>query len=142
MGAALSNSTHYYAWTPEHEFVYRFESKVDFSLPEIRHEQKAGLRLTSVVRVQTKRDYSLVIKLEHPKFMTFNGLQEVEGRREEREEPIPRMFREHLERPFKVHLRRGVVESFFVAQEEPVEVTNIKKALLANLNMDLSASRY
>lgn len=140
VGAALSNSTHYYAWTPEREYVYRFESKVDFSLPEIRHNQKSGLRLTSVVRVQTKRDYSLLIKFDHPKFLTFNGIQEAEAR-EEREEPIPRRFMEHLEAPFKVYLRRGVVESFFVAEDEPIEVTNIKKALLANLNMDLSASR-
>jgi hypothetical protein len=40
-----------------------------------------------------------------------------------------------------VHMKRGVVESLFVERDEPIAVTNIKKAMLANLNMDISASR-
>lgn len=136
----MGNSTHRYAWQNQREYVYRYESKVDFSIPEIRREHKSGLRLTSTVRIQSRSDYSLLIKLDQPRFMTFNGLQ-TEERREEHEEPIPAVFKSHLEKPFKVHLRRGVVEALFVEQDEPIAVTNIKKAILSNLNMDLSASR-
>nr|ADD73551.1 vitellogenin 1 [Paracyclopina nana] len=139
VGAALSNSTHFYGWKPEREFVFRFESKVDSSIPEIRSNQKAGVKLTSLIRVQAKQDYSLIIKLENPKFWTFNGIQD--QRNDEREQPIPEPLKAHLEKPFKAHLRRGVVESLFVESNEPNTVTNIKKAVLANLNMDLSASR-
>merc|ERR1719369_2238857 len=46
-----------------------------------------------------------------------------------------------MEATFKVHLRRGVFEAMFVEAAEPVAVTNIKRAIVATLNMDLSASR-
>jgi hypothetical protein len=42
---------------------------------------------------------------------------------------------------FKVHMKRGVFEAVFVDTLEPIAVTNIKKAVVATLNMDLSASR-
>ena len=41
----------------------------------------------------------------------------------------------------QVHLRRGVVEALFVEDNEPASVTNIKKAIVSNLNMDLSGSK-
>merc|ERR1712002_1421031 len=47
----------------------------------------------------------------------------------------------HLETAFKVHLKKGVFEAMFVEAAEPVAVTNIKRAIVATLNMDLSASR-
>jgi hypothetical protein len=37
-----------------------------------------------------------------------------------------------------VHLKRGLVENFYVSQEEPVSVTNIKRSLLAQLQLDVS----
>ena len=141
MGAALSNSTHRYAWQPQKQYSYRYESTLDFSIPEIRANQKSGLRLTAILRVQAKTDYSLLIKFDQPKFLTFNGIQNEASKRHEQEEPIPQVFKEHLEKPFLVHLKRGLVQSVFVEQEEPVAVTNIKKAVLSALTMDLSASR-
>ena len=42
---------------------------------------------------------------------------------------------------FKVHMKRGVFEAVFVDALEPIAVTNIKKAVVATVNMDLSASR-
>ena len=136
MGAALSNSTHRYAWQPN-EYTYRYESRIDFSIPEIRADQKSGLKLAALIRVQAQNDYSLLIKLDTPRFLTFNGLA-----REEVEEPIPEAFKTHLEHVFKVNLKRGVFEAIFVDTQEPVAVLNIKRAIVANLNMDLSASRY
>merc|ERR1712015_69814 len=138
VGAALGNSTHRYAWQPRNEYSYRYESRIDFSIPEIRADQKSGLKLVSVLRIQAQNDYSLLIKLSQPRFLTFNGLaHEVEV-----EEPIPEPFKTHLETAFKVHLRRGVFEALFVDADELIAVTNIKKAVVATLNMDLSASRH
>ena len=136
MGAVLGNSTHRYAWQPQTEYSYRYESRIDFSIPEIKADQKSGLKLVGVLRIQAQNDYSLLIKLSQPKFLTFNGLAH-----EEVEESIPAPFKTHLETAFKVHLRRGVFEALFVDAVEPVAVTNIKKAVVATLNMDLSASR-
>jgi hypothetical protein len=85
-GVAYCNSSHYYGWKPDTEYVFRYESQVDSGIPEIRFSQKAGLRLTSTIRVQTKQDYSLRIKFENSRFTTFNGVQ---GRQQEQEEAIP-----------------------------------------------------
>jgi len=136
VGAALGNSTHRYAWQPRHEYQYRYESKIDFSIPEIRADQKSGLRLAAVLRVQAQNDFSLLIKATQPRFLTINGLAH-----EEVEAPIPAAFKTHLEAAFKVNLRKGVFEAMFVDAAEPVAVTNIKRAIVSNLNMDLSASR-
>ena len=136
VGAALGNSTHRYAWQPRHEYQYRYESRIDFSIPEIRADQKSGLKLAAIIRVQAKNDYSLLIKLTQPRFLTINGLAH-----EEVETPIPAAFKTHMEATFKVHLRKGVFEAMFVEAAEPVAVTNIKRAIVATLNMDLSASR-
>lgn len=135
-GVAFSNSTHYYGWQPHKELVFRFQSQVLSGIPEINDEQYGGLRLTSTVRVQSFQDYSLKIKLDNTRFFTVNG--EV---REFHQDNIPEELRSHLEKPFEVHLKRGVVENFFVAQDEPIVVTNIKKALLSQLQLDVSASR-
>merc|ERR1712020_107304 len=56
-------------------------------------------------------------------------------------EILPEEFRRHLEEPMLVHLKRGLVENFYVAKEEPVDVTNIKRSLLAQLQLDISASQ-
>ena len=136
MGAALGNSTHRYAWQPKTEYQYRYESRIEFSIPEIRADQSSGLMLAGILRVQAQNDYSLLIKLTEPHFKTLNGLAH-----EEAEKPIPADFKVHLEAAFRVYLKRGVFEAMFVDTNEPVAVTNIKKAIVSNLNMDLSASR-
>merc|ERR1712142_21842 len=137
VGAALGNSTHRYAWQPKTEYTYRYESRIDFSIPEINADQKSGLKLVGVLRVQAKSDFSLLIKLDQPRFLTINGLAH-----DGVEETIPVAFKTHLETAFKVHLRRGVFEALFVDAVEPVAVTNIKKAIVSTFNMDLSASRH
>ena len=96
--------------------------------------------MVALIRVQAQNDYSLLIKLDTPRFLTFNG--KVCCSREEVEEPIPEPFKTHLEHAFKVNLKRGVFEAVFVDTQEPVAVINIKRAVIATLNMDLSASRY
>lgn len=139
VGTVFANSIHYYGWKPQQEISLRFETKVLSNVPEINRNVAAGLRVVGLLRIQTQHDYSLVAKLENPRFLTTNG--NIHLKNEEREEVIPTIFRTHLEKPFKVELRRGVVEALYVEMDEPVHVTNIKKAIVANLNMDISASR-
>jgi len=153
-GVALGSSVHRYGWTPSKELTFRFESQVLTGIPEI-HSQFGGLKLSSTVRVQTQNDYSLRIKLESSRFVTVNGRVspssqeegvrasgegESESDSSSQETQLPEWVRKSLEKPFLVHLKRGVVQSFFVEDDEPVVVTNIKKALLSQLQMDLSGS--
>ena len=43
--------------------------------------------------------------------------------------------------PIVVHLKRGLIENFYVSQDEPVSVTNIKRSLLAQLQLDVTGSQ-
>merc|ERR1712061_642982 len=45
------------------------------------------------------------------------------------------------ETPILVHLKRGLVEEFFVARDEPTSVTNLKRSLLSQLQLDVSGSQ-
>jgi len=145
-----ANSLHYYGWTPGKESVFRFESQVLSGIPEIRESHYAGIKLSSKVRVQSYSDYSLRIKMEETKFITLNGeIKTTEsgriigegGSESGKQGHLPEKFQRYLETPFLVHLKSGVVESFWVSNEEPVSVTNIKKSLLSQLQLDISGSR-
>ena len=141
--AAFGGSTSFYGWRPEHEFTYRFESQVLTGIPQIRN-QYSGLKLTSNVLIQTKSDYSLIVKFLNPKFVVVNQeLQLRQGRPiiPAPHEDIPEPLGKYLKESFQVNLKAGVVESFFVEESEPVVVTNIKKSLLSQLQMDLSGIR-
>ena len=71
VGVALCNSSAFYGWSPNKEYVFRYESQVITGIPSIQ-QQFAGLKLSSDVRVQSFGDYSLRIKFENPKFIVVN----------------------------------------------------------------------
>ena len=122
-------------------------------IPEIRDSQRAGIRLTSEVRVQTFSDYSLRVQFEKSRYLTVNGEvnlsekgrinKDQEGHQQESivEAELPSDLKNFLETPFVVHLKRGLVESFFVQENEPQSITNIKKAFLAQIQLDITGSR-
>jgi hypothetical protein len=143
-GVALGYSTSYYGWVPSKEYTYHFESQVLTGIPELR-SQYSGLKISSRVQIQSFPDYSLRIKFVEPKFWTVNEeLPTIDGRIEVpsvSHEEVPEAIRAPLIVPFEAHIKRGVIESVFVQKSEPVIVTNLKKALLAQLQMDLSGSR-
>ena len=118
MGAVLGNSTHRYAWQPRTEYHYQYESRIDFNIPEIRADQKFGLKLEGIICVQATYDYSLLIKLTKPRFLTLNGLAH-----EKVEELMPAEFKAQLEAAFKVHVKRGVFEAMYVEKDETTAVT-------------------
>ena len=145
-----ANSTLRYGWAPGTESIFRFESQVLTGIPDINNSQYAGLKLTANVRVQAFPDYTLRVKLEQPRFITLNGeisLTEARriigtgGAKSGAKEHLPQEFRRFLEEPILVHLKRGLVESFFVSQDEPVAITNIKRSVLTQLQLDVSGSQ-
>ncbi len=151
VGVAWCNSTGYYGWTPNKEFVYRYESQVLTGIPDIRESQYAGIRLSSEVRVQTFSDYSLRIKFEKTRFLTVNGEVNLSerGRLNKGSETeqgvqvseVPSHLKSYLEKPFLVHMKRGVVENFFVEESEPSTITNIKRSFLSQIQLDITGSR-
>ncbi|TRY72544.1 hypothetical protein TCAL_06577 [Tigriopus californicus] len=143
VSVALCNSTAHYGWIPNHELTFRWTTSQITGLEDIR-AQYGGMELSSIIRVQVFSDYSLRIKFENSKFGVVNkDLPIVHGRPQipEGSQELPEEFRRPLETAFMVHLKAGVIENLFVERDEPVVVTNIKKALLSQLQMDLSASR-
>jgi len=145
-----ANSIHRYGWAPGTESIYRFESQVLTGIPEIRNSQYAGLKLMAQVRVQSFPDYTLRVKIEQPQLVTLNGeISLTEARRiiatggplANAKQALPQGFKTHLEEPVLVHLKRGLIENFFVSRDEPLAVTNIKRSLLAQLQLDVSGSQ-
>jgi len=145
-----ANSIHRYGWAPGTESVFRFESQVLTGIPDIRNSQYAGLKLMAQVRVQSFPDYTLRVKIEQPRLVTLNGeVSLTEARRiiatggpnANPKEALPQGFKTHLEEPVMVHLKRGLIENFFVSRDEPLSVTNIKRSVLAQLQLDVAGAQ-
>ena len=155
MGVAFCNSTNYYGWTPNRELVYRYESQVLTGIPEIRDSQFAGLRLSAEVRVQSFSDYSLRVRFEQTRYRTFNGNVEFDENgfirnelrnsgNQNRTQPadeIPAELKTSLERPFVVHLKRGLVATFYVDATEPSTVTDVRRSFLSQIQLDFTGNR-
>ena len=106
--------------------------------------------MTAQAKVQAQNDYTLRIKLDQVKFMTLNGeinLNEANriiqngGPRSGAKEQLPAEFKQLLETSMEVHLKKGRVEKFTMVANEPVAVTNIKRSLLAQLQLDVSGAQ-
>ena len=132
------------------ENVFRLESQILTGIPDINKSQYAGFKLTANVRVQSFPDYSLRIKIEDSELVSLNGQIDITednriigdgGQRSGKQEILPQEFKQHLENPFLVHIKRGLLESFHVSQDEPLAVTNLKKSLLSQLQLDVSGSQ-
>ena len=140
-------SVHRFGWTPAQEYLYRFESQVLTGIPDINKSHYSGIKLSAQARVQAQNDFTLMVKLDQVKFMTLNGEIELNeanriigtgGSRSGAKEQLPAEFKQLLETPFKVELKKGLVEKFSILPNEHVAVTNIKRSLLAQLQLDVS----
>ena len=155
MGLAHSQPTPYYAWTPNRELTYKFESQVFSGIPDIDAAQHAGARMAALVRVQTFSDYSLRIRFEQTRYRTFNGNVEfdengfirnelrnsgIQNRTQPADE-IPAELKTSLECPFVVHLKRGLVATFYVDAAEPSTVTDIRRSFLSQIQLDFTGNR-
>ena len=144
-----ANSIHRYGWSPHTESVFRFESQVLTGIPDIRNSQYAGLKITAQVRVQAFQDYTLRVKMEQPRFVTLNGEISITeanriiangGPHSGAKDVSLGSIQRYLEEPIVVHLKYGLIENFFVSHDEPVSVTNIKRSLLSQLQLDVAGS--
>jgi len=145
-----ANSIARYGWAPNTESVYRFESQILSSIPEIRNTQYAGMKLQAKVTVQATKDYKLRIKIQSPRLITLNGevsLTEAGriikngGNQANPKMNYPQDFRSFLEKAFVVDLKRGLVTGFYVLPNEPEAITNIKRSILSQLQLDVSGSQ-
>merc|ERR1719193_1062357 len=97
------------------------------------------------------QDYTLRVKIDDAQIVTLNGdvdLNEdnrlaVNGGQESGALHLdfPPEFKQHLETPVLVHLKRGLVEQFFVSRDEPISVTNLKRSVLSQLQLNISGSQ-
>merc|ERR1712235_50158 len=72
---------------------------------------------------------------------TGRVLREQESSEVVKVESIPEEFKRYLLEPVLVHIKSGVVESFLVSKMEPTSITNIKKAILSQIQMDVAGTR-
>ena len=143
-----ANTIHYpYGWAPETESLYRFQSQILSGIPEIRNTQLAGVTLKANIRVQALRDSTLRVKIERPELISLNGEVSLTkagrvigdgGALANAKKSLPQEFQAHLEKPFLVQLKRGLVKSFFIDPKEPVSITNIKKSILSQIQIDVT----
>lgn len=151
VACANANSIHRYGWNPGMESIFRFESQSLNGIPEIKQSQWTGIKIMANVRVQAMPDYTLRVKLDSAQLVTLNGDIELtvdnriagNGGQESGtfHQDFPSEFKQHLESPILVHVKRGVVEEFFVSQDEPISVTNLKRSVLSQLQLDISKSQ-
>merc|ERR1712198_717329 len=143
-----SNSLNYYGWAPGKELLFQYQSQVLTGIPEISQSHWSGVKLNAKVHIQSYSDYSMRLRISEPEFFTINGegirLSEESGRvlRESiKTESIPEEFKTFLEEPFLATMKSGVVESFLVSKNEPSSVTNIKKSILSQIQLDVAGTR-
>merc|ERR1712212_357534 len=146
-----SNSIHYYGWAPGQEMVFNYQSHVLTGIPEINQSHWSGVKVNAKVIVQSYSDYSLRLRIIDPEFWTINGqnvmlsetgrvLRDQSLTQSIKVESLTKEFKKFLLEPFLVHMKSGIVESFLVSEDEPASITNIKKSILSQLQMDVAGN--
>ena len=101
-----------------------------------------SLKLVAKVKVQVFDDMTLRVKLDQIQFYSNGSIvsQEIANQilRDETSNTVTidhnaQIFKPMLTTPFLLHVKRGVVKKMSVSQNEPAEVTEIKKLLVSNL---------
>ena len=146
-----SNSLPYYGWAPGQEMTFNYQSQVLTGIPEISQSHWSGIKMNAKVIAQTFSDYSMRLRVAEPEFWTINGqnvrLSETGRVMREQEtesvkvESLTEEFKRYLMEPFLVHMKAGVVESVIVGKDEPAFITNIKKSILSQIQMDIAGTR-
>ena len=124
--------------TSEQQFRYKFVSSVFSGIPDI-DSQYAGCRVSGESVIQAF-PLGYKIQLQNLKFMNFNGQVEFEIdpdntftdiKSSMSESEVPHEMKQYLETPYEViYDKNMMIKEIRVSSDEPVMVTNIKKALL------------
>merc|ERR1719295_64047 len=56
-------------------------------------------------------------------------------------ETLSEDFKRFLLEPFMVHMKAGVVESVVIGKNEPASITNIKKSILSQIQLNIAGTR-
>ena len=108
------------------------------------------LKLVANVKVQAFNDKTLRVKLNQIRFysngsiISLDKAHEILGQEISNEGAIGhtvKKFKEMLTMPFLLHTKRGLVKNVIVSQNEPAEVTEIKKLVASNLEKNTSHVR-
>ena len=137
--ASYSNQA---GWKNDQEYRYRYSTRVLTGIPEL-NEQYSRVRLTAIVRIQPRPDSTCRIKLENPRFESYNDVLEIRKNRiitPGHKQEIPNSLKTWLETPFIMFHKRGLVERIQTESREPEFIVNVKKALISQLQNDLFQS--
>ena len=136
-------------WSAGKEYVFHYTTTVHSGIPELK-AQYSGLRISTVVRAQRFPDH-IRLQFEDAKFKNYDNVVfadherylKMHRRHQDLEDlmDIPTAIKAHLESPFKVvTTQEGLVEKIQCEVDEPVYITNIKKAAVSQL-LTLSMSK-
>merc|ERR1719295_644481 len=144
-----ASSLPYYGWAPGQEMVYSYQSQVLNGIPEMEHW--SGIKMNAKVILQTFSDYSMRIRIAEPELWSIDGqnIKLSETGRVMREqnsesvkpESVTEEIKHSLTEPFLVHMKAGLVESMFVGKNEPAAITNIKKSIVSQIQLDIAGTR-
>jgi len=144
-----ASSLPYYGWAPGQEMVYSYQSQVLNGIPEMKHW--SGIKMNAKVILQTFSDYSMRIRIAEPELWSIDGqnIKLSETGRVMREqnsesvkpESVTEEIKHSLTEPFLVHMKAGLVESMFVGKNEPASITNIKKSIVSQIQLDIAGTR-
>merc|ERR1712168_1655622 len=132
--------------------VFQYQSQVLTGIPEISESHWSGVKLNAKLIVQSYSDYSIRLRITEPEFWTINGqnvrlsetgrvLREQESPESVKVESLTGEFKRFLLESFLVHLKAGVVQSVLVSKDEPASITNIKKSILSQIQLDIAGTR-
>ena len=135
-------------WNPNEENIFEFSSgnlAKDIESPHLLSNPNldSGLKLKAQVKVQSFSDHTLRAQMKHIRFYKSNGPVTLEAAHEilgpgdfslfGASSHGIKEFKNDLEEPIMISLKRGLMKNMLVSNEEPTCVTTIKKSLFAEL---------
>jgi len=136
-----------YLWSPNVEYIFEYKSSnlikaLRKSVQHVSTFDGNSLQLVASVKVQAFGDMTLRVKLDHILFYSNASIvsQAIAHQilRDETSNQVTidnntLLFKKMLTTPFLLHIKRGVVKKISVSQNEPAEITEIKKLIVSNL---------
>ena len=140
-GLVNASSNDYYVWAPGTEYVFRVDSNLSYGIPG---NAGSGLQIVTNVLVQAFADHTIRVKMENIRLsiaqtsVCESNTTVVDGNNGVMEPGyLQHEFCRFLEDPIFIQLKRGAITSFFVSRNEFNAVTNIKKSLLIQLQLEM-----
>jgi len=127
---------------PGYEYAYSYSGKILTGIPEI-DTTFAGMSITGQVIVQSTGIDSFKLAMQEVGMSTFNdkmsGSDPVNWRNviTPKTNPLVEEYQQHIESPTEFTIENGEISTMLVSNTEPLWSINFKKALIANLKIQL-----